>query len=96
MTDTQQRILRAIEMGHALEVGTGLFVENRTIYNVHGESNGIAVSFEWSDEKGYIWEVDFTEQSLNEAKIEGNQIRMVDLRGEEIVITVFQFEPAQV
>jgi len=96
MTETQRRVLRAIEAGCLLEVGDGAFVEKSVIHGVHDEPNEIAVSFEWSGGSGYVWELDFTEQSLNEAKINGNQIRMIDSEGEEAVITVFQLEPCRV
>lgn len=96
MTGIQRRVLRAIESGHALEVGDGVFVESRIVHGVHGDPSDIAVSFEWSDDKGYIWEVDFTEQSLLDAKLEGNRIQMINSVGEEVVVTVFQLEPANV
>lgn len=96
MTDTQRRVLHAIETGHALEVGDGVFEEKRTIHGIHGVSDAIAVSFEWSNEMGYIWEADFSEQSLSEAKIDGNRICMIDSGGEEVVLTIFQLEPAHI
>lgn len=77
-------------------VDDGASVERRTIFGIHGDPDNLAVRFEWSDEVGYVWEVDFTEQSLNEAKIEGNRIRMSDSLGEEVIVTVFQLEPASV
>lgn len=96
MTEIQRRVLLAVERGHTLGVGDGVFVESTIVHGVHGDPNDIAVSFEWSDDKGYIWEVDFTEQSLVDAKIEGNRIQMIDSVGEEVVITVFQLQPANV
>lgn len=96
MTQTQQRVLRALDSEHVLEVGDGMFVEKRTIYGVHGEPDDVAVSFEWSDDKGYIWEADFTERSLAKAKIEANKIQMPDSQGEEVIITAFQLEPAHI
>ena len=96
MTDIQQRVLHALETGCALEVDDGVFVESRTLHGIHGDPDSIAVSFEWSDENGYIWEVDFTEQAISEAKIDGNQIRLIDSANEEVVVTVFQLEPAHV
>lgn len=96
VTAMQQRVLRALGGGNVLEVGDGSFVEKTVVHGVHGQPNDIAVSFEWSDERGYVWELDFTEQSLNEAQIDGNQIRMIDSEGEGVAITVFQLEPARV
>lgn len=96
MTDTQQRDLRALEMSHSLAVGGDALVEKWIVHGVHGDPSDIAVSFEWSDERGYVWGLDFTEQSLAEAKIDGNRIRMVDSEGEEAAITVFQLEPVRV
>ena len=72
------------------------FPEKWLVHGVHGEPRDVALSIEWSDERGYVWELDFTEQSLNEAKVDGNQIRLIDSEGEEVVITVFQFEPTRI
>ena len=96
VTATQQRVLCALDAGNVLEVADGSFVEKSIVRGVHGQPNDIAVSFEWSDERGYVWELDFTEQTLNEAKIDGNRIQMIDSEGEEVVITAFQLEPARV
>lgn len=96
MTDTQTRILLAFEMSHSLAVNGEALVEKWIVQGVHGDPSDVAVSLEWSDESGYIWELDFTEQSLAEARIDGNQIRMVDSEGEEVVIGLFQLEPVRV
>ena len=96
MTATQKRVLRALEMSHSIAVDGDAFVEKWIVHGVHGDPSDITVSFEWSDENGYIWELDFMEQSLAEAKIDGNQIRLVDSEGEEVSVTVFQFEPVRV
>lgn len=96
MTALQQRVLRAFEAGHALQIGDDAFAEKWLIHGVHGEPGDVAVSIEWSDGMGYVWELDFTEQSLSEAKIDGNQIRMIDSEGEEVVITVFDLEAARI
>ena len=94
MTAIQQRVLRALDAGNVLEVADGSFVEKRIVRGVRGRPNDIAVSFEWSDDRGYIWQLDFTEQSLDQAKIDDNRIQMIDSEGEEVVIAVFQLEPA--
>jgi hypothetical protein len=46
--------LHALETSHSLEVGDGVFVAKRIVRGVNGDPSNIAVSFEWSDEKGEI------------------------------------------
>ena len=78
-----------------MKIGDDAFVEKWIVHGVHGDPQDIAVTFEW-DERGYVWELDFTEQSLDEAKIDGSQIWMSDSDGEAVVITVLQLGPARV
>lgn len=94
VTEHQQRIIRAVEAADALRVDDAVFAGKWVVHGAHGDPTGIAVTIEWSDESAYVWELNFTEQALNEGKIDGNQIRMIDSEGEEVAITVFQLEPA--
>ncbi len=90
----QQRVLRALEAVHALRIDDGVFVEKWTVHSVCDNPRGIALTLEWSSESGYVWEVDFTEQSLSEAEIDGKEIRIADSEGEEVVIATLKLEAA--
>jgi hypothetical protein len=94
MTNTQQRVLRAIKESPCLVVGGEAFVRQRTTYGIHDDPDDLAVEIQWEDETGCRWEAQFTEQSLAQAKIEGNDMRMLDLLGTEVVLTALRFEPA--
>ena len=95
-TKLQRRILRALEAACAVKLGDDTFVEKWIVHGARGNSQDIAVTFEWSNKDGYVWEVDFSWQSLNEAQISGNEIRLIDSDGEEAIISAFQLAAARV
>ena len=96
MTNIQRRVVRAIEEAPCLAVGGMAFVLGRTVFGVHGDPDDLAVELRWNDEMGCACEALFTEQSLAQAKIGGNGIRMFDSLGTEVELTALRFEPAYV
>jgi hypothetical protein len=93
MTNKQDRILRALSNSDCLFVEPGFLVEQRTIYGVHGDETDLAISLQWRDTAGCQWEADFTEESLMNASMTQNRIRLNDSEGENVCVELYELKP---
>jgi len=94
MSLKQRRVLRLLSDSHVLAVEPGpCVVETRTIHGVHGDGDDLAVSLTWKDEHGCEWAADFSEGSLDHAKVSKRRLQIVDTTGELMVLTPFRCVP---
>ena len=88
MSSKQQRVLQLLSDSQVLTVEPGFFiVETRTIHGVHGEGDDLAVSLTWRDDRNYEWAADFSEDSLDAAKVSKRNVQIVDTTGELVGLT---------
>ena len=93
MNNNQERAFRALANSDILVVEPNCLVEQRTILGVHGDDTDSAISLQWRDAKGCLWEAEFTEGSLKDANIEQNRLVLKDAEGEFVCISVHQLKP---
>lgn len=96
MTKKQQRILSALADSDMLFVEPGQVVEQRTVHGVHGEDSEVAISLQWRDAAGCVWEADFTENSLHRAAITRNRITLEDTEGTRLCLQAHRLRPQRI
>lgn len=95
MTSKQDRILHALSNSDCLFVEPGFLVEQRTIFGMHGDETDLAISLQWHDATGCEWEADFTEESLMNASMTQNRIRLNDSEGENVSVELYELKSAR-
>jgi len=96
MKSKQKRVLLALAYSDALHVEPGFPVEQRSIFGVDGDPTDVAISLQWRDIEGCVWEADFTGQSFVEADITRNRITLHDSQGDRVCVSVHRLKPAKV
>jgi hypothetical protein len=93
MTNKEKQVLRVLSNADALFVEPGFLVEQRTIFGVHGDEADPAISLQWRDSAGCIWESDFTEKSLLDADVTGHRITLKDSGGASVCVQLHRLKP---
>ena len=90
MIDRASQVLRLLLDAPVVTVEPGFTVEARTSYDVHGESDDLALSVEWRDAEGCMWSADFSENALAIAELGEATVSMRDVCGANIVFRLYQ------
>jgi hypothetical protein len=93
MSDRASQVLNLLLDSPVLTVEPGYIVEARTSYDIHDESDDLALSVEWRDAEGCLWAADFLEKALAEAELHDSTVSLRDEEGADIVFR--RYEPAK-